>query len=519
MTASVLLSRVTGLVREMVLAHYGGTGAEVDAYVAAFLIPELMNHFLAGGFLAITFIPIFQSHIASGKEDRAWHAFSNILTCGSVVLFVFLLLGMVYTDDILLWIRGIKSRTGAANAMRDAQWVALTVRLTRIVLPAQLFIYWGSFFMAVQYARKQFLLPALMPLCYNVGIILGGIFLGPAIGIEGFAWGVLAGSFAGGVLVQIPGLVRVGARFSPVLHPGAPDLRRFVFLSFPFIIGIGMQFSVELFRFFGLFLSRGAIASLNYAVRIMMIVVALVGQALSTASYPFLSQLAAEKKNDALWSLSRRLIERVSVVAIIISAVMIALAPHIVRILFERGAFEAESTAHTAHIFVIYAIGIFALAANTIVMRCFFARQNTLLPMIVSTAGVVVSFPLYLLFIPHFEAAGVAAAAVIGICIQFFALFTMWCKRNNAPDAVRSYLVTMAKTMLVAVCAWAVCRGIRYGMVFWQVEIINRFCSDMVLITVGSLASFATAALLLHYLNVITFKEMRSLLHRNVHAD
>src|SRR5512145_2450082 len=101
MMASVFLSRVLGIVREMVLASYGGTRSEMDAYVASFLLPEIVNHLLAGGFMSVTFIPIFQRHLAQGRRDLAWKTFSNLLTTGTLVLSVVIGLGMVYTENIL----------------------------------------------------------------------------------------------------------------------------------------------------------------------------------------------------------------------------------------------------------------------------------------------------------------------------------------------------------------------------------------------------------------------------------
>jgi putative peptidoglycan lipid II flippase len=519
MGVSVLLSRVTGLVREMVLAGFGGTGSEVDAYVAAFLIPELMNHFLAGGFLAVTFIPLFHAHVVAGRYDRAWKSFSNILTCGTVVLAVLLLAGMVFTDDLLIWIQHLNARTsGTEDLVRGPQWVALTVKMTRIVLPAQLFLYWGSFLMAVQYAHQRYLLPALMPLCYNVGIIAGGVLLGPVIGIEGFAWGVLGGAFIGGVLVQSFGTKAVGVRYVPRIALRDPDLRRFVFLSFPFVIGIGMHFSIELFRFFGLFLSKGTIASLNYAVRIMMIVVAFLGQTLSTASYPFFSRYAAEKNFTALWRLSRMLVQRVSVCAIAVSAVMIALAPQIVSVLLERGAFEMRSTQQTAALFSIYSTAVFALAANTIVMRCFFAVQNTVLPMLISTGGLVVSLPFYVLLMPRWGARGIAAAASLCICIQFFSLYILWCARNQRIQWFLHYMAMMVKAGGIAACGWAIAFYIRHWLQTIGCTPGTPFVTNVFLICAGALPACGVIGLLYHYTGILTVTDIRKIVTRRKKA-
>jgi putative peptidoglycan lipid II flippase len=216
MMASVFLSRVLGVVREMVLGSYAGTGSKMDAYVAAFLLPEIVNHLLAGGFMSVTFIPIFQKHIAAGRRDLAWKTFSNLITTGSLVIAALTAVCLLYTENIL----GLMGKHIA-----NPEQLALTARMTRIILPAQIFFYWGALLMAVQYAEKRFFIPALAPLIYNLGIILGGVVLSPWLGIEGFAWGVLGGSIIGNFLVQAWGARASGMSFKPLVNLWDPDLR------------------------------------------------------------------------------------------------------------------------------------------------------------------------------------------------------------------------------------------------------------------------------------------------------
>ncbi len=162
MMGSVLLSRVAGLIREQVLAYHGGTSGDMDAYVTAFMIPELLNHFLAGGFLSITFIPIFQKHILSGDREKAWKSMSNLLTIGSIVFMAIIPLLILFTEDILKIMSSFASVFGVkANLVADPEQLSLTIRLTQIILPAQILFYWGAFFSAVQMVEHKFFLPAL----------------------------------------------------------------------------------------------------------------------------------------------------------------------------------------------------------------------------------------------------------------------------------------------------------------------------------------------------------------------
>ena len=242
MMGSVLLSRVLGLVRVQVLASLGGTSGQMDAYVAAFLIPEFLNHLLAGGFMSITFIPLFQRHLLAKDEARAWGLFSNIFISGTLVMIGLIVVCLVFARQILGL---LGTHVGGAD-------IGLAVRMTRIILPAQLFFYWGALLMAVQFAHKRFFIPALAPLFYNGGIILGGVLLAPRLGIEGFAWGVLGGAFVGNAVVQVVGLRNLGARLRWTVNFKDPDLIKYVVISLPLILGLGMQFSNEIaFRIFG----------------------------------------------------------------------------------------------------------------------------------------------------------------------------------------------------------------------------------------------------------------------------
>ena len=188
MMASVFLSRFLGLFRLMAIAYIGGRSGDVDAYQVAFVIPEILNHIVASGFLSITFIPIFSQYLAQNQEAQGWQVFSIILTCFGSLLLIFLVIAHVFAPELVaLLTRGRPDPVFRANV----------VRMTRIILPAQFFFFTGGLFMAVQFAKEKFLIPALAPLIYNLGIIAGGFLLGPRLGMEGFSWGVLAGAFIG----------------------------------------------------------------------------------------------------------------------------------------------------------------------------------------------------------------------------------------------------------------------------------------------------------------------------------
>ena len=430
MMASVFLSRVIGLLREMVIAYIGGAGGQVDAYQVAFVIPEILNHILASGFLSVTFIPIFSRYLAQNREEEGWRVFSIILTGFGSLLLIFIVFASLLAPQLVDLV---------APGFDDPARKALAVRMTRIIIPAQFFFFAGGLFTAVQFAKEQFVIPALAPLLYNLGIICGGIILGPLLGMEGFSWGVLAGAFAGNFAVQLRGAKKAGMRFSFCLDLRHPDLRQYILLSLPLMVGLTMTFSTEFFlKFFGSYLPEGSIASLNYGLRIMFILVGLFGQAVGVASFPFMARMAAQNRlaemNDLLNNTLRYLF-----LVIPFSALIMVLRHEVVLILFQRGRFDAAATALTARILVWLMIGTIAFAAQTVVVRGYYAVRDTLFPAIFGTIGVGLSLPLYWYGMEMMGEAGVALAISVSAILQVLLLYILWNRRTGNGGSLAVY--------------------------------------------------------------------------------
>ena len=442
MMVSVFLSRVIGLLREMTIAWLAGAGPEVDAYQIAFILPEILNHVVASGFLSVTFIPLFTRRLIEHGETEAWRVFSILLCVFGSVALMGVGASMAFAPQLVAW---------AAPGLQDPEALAAAVRMTRIVLPAQVFFFAGGLLMAIQFAREHFFLPALAPLIYNLGIIAGGLLLAPWLGIEGFAWGVLAGAFAGNLLVQWVGVRRLGLRFQPAWEWRHPDVREYLRLTLPLMVGLTMTFSTEFFfRFFGSYLPAGSIAVLNFSLRVMLILVGIFGQAVGTASYPFMARLAAEHRLDELNQLLNRTLRYLALV-IPFSALLMVLSPEVVRILFQRGRFDLAATRITAEVLVWFLAGAFAFAAYTVVVRGYFATRNTLFPAVFGTLAVLASLPLYPLGIALMGVEGVALAISFSGVLQVAALYCLWNRRsgNTGQREVYRFYLKMGLLSLV----------------------------------------------------------------------
>ena len=200
--STVLLSRIMGFIREVYIARTFGAGWKTDAFYAAFTIPDWLNYIVAGGTASITFVSIYSKFLAEKKEDEAQKTFSVILTVMGAAMVGGILLGEVFTSQLVRLMFGNKF---------SLEQFDLCVFLTRILLPAQFFFYAGGVVSAVLLARRLFLLPALGPLVYNGGIIFGGLLFSHFLGISSLAYGAVAGAFIGIFLINAIGAARVGA--------------------------------------------------------------------------------------------------------------------------------------------------------------------------------------------------------------------------------------------------------------------------------------------------------------------
>jgi putative peptidoglycan lipid II flippase len=454
MMASVFASRIIGLVREMAIAWAGGARSDVDAYQIAFALPEILNHVVASGFLSITFIPIFARYVSRGKDKEGFAVFSLVFNGFGLILAAGIAIAMTWTPFFV----GI-----LAPGIQDPATMDMAVRMTRIILPAQFFFFAGGLFMAVQFAREKFFIPALAPLIYNLGIICGGIFLYPYLGMEGFAWGVLAGAFAGNFVLQWAGAKKQGLRHRFLIDFFHPDFKKYVRITLPFMVGLTVTFSTEiLMKFFGSFLAPGHIAAMNYAMRIMFILVGFFGQAIGMASYPFMAQVAATGDMTRLNDIINQTLKFIFLV-IPFSVLFIVLRHEIVLMLFQRGEFDAHATRITAGLLPFFMAGAFAFSAQTFVARGFYALENTLFPAIVSTLCMLAGLPVIYLCMTFLGAEGVALGLSLTVIVSAFALFESWNRKTGNTGKFEVYRF-LFKLILVSVVIGAVLSGIHQGL-------------------------------------------------------
>jgi putative peptidoglycan lipid II flippase len=441
LAASVLLSRVLGYAREALLAYRVGAGANADAYYAAFQIPDLLNYLLAGGALSIAFLPLYTQRRAAGREGEA----DDLL---AVVLGTLTTAAVVATA--VLWWQAPYLTAVQFPAFDDATR-ALTTRLTRIVLPAQVFFIAGGVINATLLARGRFGAAAVAPVLYNGGIIAGGLLLAPftSVPVEGFSWGALVGAILGPFLAPLLDArrrVTIGARFAPFDR----TFLSYLWIAAPLMLGQTLLTVDEWYeRWFGALLEPGTVAHLSYARRLMLVPVAVVGQAIAAAALPAMAQLWAANRADELESLVLRTLQTGLALAVFCAAGFFLFAEEIVTLIYQRGAFDASDTATVAAILSLLALAVPAWIAQQIVSRAFYARSDTWRPMALGTLFALAAIPLYLVLGRRYGAVGLAIAPGIAMSANAVATILMARWYHGGPDLGR-LAGTFGRAVLIA---------------------------------------------------------------------
>ncbi len=441
MVSSVFLSRILGYARDAVIAYTQGAHAGTDAYFAAFTIPDFLNYLLAGASLSITFIPIYADYLSRDDRDGGNRAFSAIFCIFSVILVALIIVGEVFAEQLVPLI---------APGFQGDQ-IAYTARLTRIVMPAQMFFYTGGLLMAVQYARGKFFIPALAPLIYNAGIIAGGLLLGKKLGMEGFAWGVLAGSFLGNFLIQLFGAFASGLRIRLHFDARNPGFREFIRLSIPIMLGFSLVFVDEwMSRVFGSFLVAGAITWLNNARRLAQVPIGVLGQASGVASYPFLAEQAAQGKIRSMFGDMSAALDWVFYSSAFAAALVFLFSREVVLLVFKRGAFNIHDAVNTASALSLFSLGIPFWCSQNIVARGFFAMKDTLTPTIIGSVAWILTLPAYYLLMVNYGVNGLAGASTIGIVLHTLLLYGFLLRKTAIPFSFRTVKVPFVSAILCA---------------------------------------------------------------------
>ncbi len=441
-----IASRFLGFLRDRLLAAQFGAGDTLDAYYAAFRLPDLFYSLIVLGALSAAFLPVFTELRSQGKESEARVLASDVLWWLILALGGVCLLGVIFADSVVSIVA-----PGFAGEKRD-----LTVGLTRIMLFSPLFLAVSAVLSGVLMSSRRFIAYSLAPVFYNAGIIFGILVLVPFFSANGLGWGVVVGSLLH-MLTQWPAFTMVGwrSRFRPMKSYRNPALRRVVRLMIPRSLSMGVsQMSLLVMTGFASLLVSGSLAAFTLANNIQSVALGIFGVAFSVAVFPALSTAAAEHQERVFFMLLADTTRRILFFVLPISALMIVFRAQFVRVILGSGQFNWEDTIVTFNILALLSVSLFAQSLIPLFSRGFFALQNTRTPLLIACgAGALHVFLLIILEqSSHFS---IEMLALVFSCVTIvnFGFLYFMLKRQSSYWDDTWMLIPALKIVLAAVLA------------------------------------------------------------------
>ncbi len=463
---AVMASRVLGLVRDQVFAVFFGAGLQYDAFLTAFRIPNLLRDLFAEGALSAAFVTTFSQTLQNRGKDAAIELSHRVATLTIVFITVISILGWIFTPAIVhLLAPGFFEVPGKAE---------LTVQLTRIMIPFLLLIALAAQAMGILNSVNVFAVPALASAFFNLGSIVGGLFLGFVIGpmlgvsaITGMAYGTLVGGFLQ-FAVQWPSLRRAGFGFRPRLSISDTGVRQILRLLGPAIIGTAaVQINVFINTNFASAIidpATGAIANgpvswLNYAFRFLQFPIGVFGVAIATATLPMLSRSTSQPDYREFRQTLAHSLTLVFLLCIPSALGLAVLGRPIIALIFEHGKFTGFDTVQTANALAAYSLGLAGYAAIKVLSPAFYALQDARTPMLISLGSVLVNFVLNSLLVGTFGHVGLAFSTSSVALINFTLLILLMRRRLGGIEGRRlgsAVLRIFAAALPMAASAWLV---------------------------------------------------------------
>ncbi|MDE2766559.1 MAG: murein biosynthesis integral membrane protein MurJ [Chloroflexota bacterium] len=401
--AGNILSGLLGFVREPVIAALFGASGATDAFEVATRMPQLVHELVIGGAVSGVLIPLF-SELAD-DDRRLARTFSSLITSVGVALIGVTVVLVALAEPLVA-----AAAPGLSAETRD-----LAVVMTRITLPAVLFLGLSAVTAARLYARDRFAAPSFAPATLNGTLIVLALALTPVVGPVGVAIGYLAGAGAH-LLVQLPALVRDGVRVTAPAWRGNPDTARALRLYLPIAAGfVVAQALVIVDTNLASRTGEGSLAIMRFATRLQQFPLGLIGSAIALAFLPVLARSAPEKARDlanavefksALVAAARSAF----VLMVPVTVILTALSVPVIRVVYERGAFDAAATDLTGLALLIYAVQLPITVLDQIFIAAFYATRNTLTPVLVGVGGGLAYLVVALALIEPFGVFGLVAA-------------------------------------------------------------------------------------------------------------
>lgn len=433
-----LLSRLVGLWRDRILAGRFGATDLLDVYYVSFNLPDLVFNLLVAGAISSAFIPVFVEY-QQRKKDSAWALASNFLNSLLLLAIIICLTLFIFAPSVISLIA-----PGFSGPKRD-----LAILFTRVMLISPLIFSVSTILGSLLNVFGRFLAYAAAPIMYNLGIIIGAVFLEPKFGPLGLAEGVVLGALLH-LLIQLPSTWRIGFRWRAVFDWGESGLRKIFRLALPRTVGlVAGHINWIILNAVATTVGLGAVTVFNLANNLQYLPIALVGISVAIASFPTLSREALQQDKKRFAQLVLRHLNQVVFWALPFSALLYFLRHEAARILLYSGNFSSADASVTAQVLGFFLIGAFSQSLVPVLSRSFYAMQNTKTPVAISLISIVINFVLAFYFVKnlHWGLIGLALAfSLAGIFNAVLLLISL--KKEIAVFRFAHFLGHLGKVVL-----------------------------------------------------------------------
>lgn len=448
-----IASRVLGVIRDRILAGQFGAGDTLDAYYAAFRIPDTLYNLLVLGALSAAFIPVFTELVSKKKEEKAWRMASGMLMLQVCAMTFLVIIFAVFAPFF------IKLITPGFSPEK----MQTTVMFTRIMFLSPIFLGISAIFGGILVSFKKFLAYSIAPIIYNVGIIIGAVVFVPMMGTVGLAWGVVLGAFMH-MLIQYPAAKISGFSLQGSVKEALMDkeVRRVLKLMVPRAMSIAVtQVNFLVITIFASTLAAGSLAVFNFANNIQSAPLGLFGVSFAIAIFPTLSSCAALENKEEFVRVFSKTVRQVLFFVIPVSVLIFVLRAQIVRVLLGSGKFDWEDTILTFQTLGFLALSLFAQSLIPLLTRSFYALQNTKTPFYIALVSEAVNILAVIFFIGRFQIVGLAIAFSLASVVNMLLLIYFLRKQLQTVDA-RKIFNSAGKIVIASVIAGIGAQGSKY---------------------------------------------------------
>jgi putative peptidoglycan lipid II flippase len=456
-SAATGLSRIVGLIREVVAANYFGVTGAMSSFTIAFQVPNLVRALFADAALQGAFVPVFTELLEQGRKKEAVHVASSLFFLITLVLGA-ITAGFILTAGIVMPI----FTPGFSDHLTD-----LTVELSRVMFPIVLLMALTGLLAGMLNSLEHFSVPALAPVAWNIVIIAFLTAFRPGFGgdehIDAYAWGVLAGTIVQ-FLMPIPWLRRYGVPIKPRLDWRNEHVRRVFKLMLPVTIALGViNFDNVINSIFGTLVSHQAPAAIDRAFRIYMLPQGIFSVAIATILFPTLSRFATRQDFDGLRKTMANGVRLIAMLLIPSAVLMMVLAEPITRLIYQRGVFDAEATDLVTEAMVFWSLSLPAQGISLLFSRTFFSLQRPWITTAISVANMLVNVGVSALLYKPFGIAGIVLGSVAGTLTMALLQGRQLSKLLNGIEG-RGSIAAMLKMLGASALLAAVSYGIWYGL-------------------------------------------------------